>query len=103
MSSVPASQLKDLYPVVDRVRAGAHIASQADYQTMYDRSVQDPVGFWGDMAKRFLDWRRPFDRVMDCSFNQGLSSWFIGGQLNVSENCIDRHLEKRADQIAILW
>ncbi|MBA3707900.1 MAG: acetate--CoA ligase [Planctomycetes bacterium] len=103
MTSVPASQLKDIYPVIDRVRSGAHIASPSEYQKLYDRSVADPAGFWGEMAKQFLSWRRPFDQVMDCSFPEGLSSWFLGGQLNVSENCIDRHLAKRADQVAILW
>jgi acetyl-CoA synthetase len=103
MAGVPASQLKDLYPVVERVRQGAHVASRAEYLKLYERSVKDPTGFWAEQAKTFLSWRRPFDQVMDCSFPEGLSAWFIGGQLNVSENCIDRHLAKRADQVAILW
>jgi acetyl-CoA synthetase len=103
MAGAAPVPLKDIYPVIDRVRQGAHVASTSDYQKLYDRSVKDPEGFWADMAKTTLAWRRPFDRVMDCSFPEGLSSWFLGGQLNVSENCIDRHLAKRADQVAILW
>jgi acetyl-CoA synthetase len=101
----PASSpaLKPLYQVQDRVRKGAHIQSLADYQKMYDRSIMDPTGFWGEMAKTFLTWRKPFDAVVDFDFNQGYTSWFAGGQLNVSENCIDRHLAKRGDQVAILW
>jgi acetyl-CoA synthetase len=98
-----SSALKPLYQVQDRVRKGAHIQSRADYQKMYDRSIMDPTGFWNEMAKTFLTWRKPFDTVVDFDFNQGYTSWFAGGQLNVSENCIDRHLAKRGDQVAILW
>ena len=95
--------LKELYPVIERVRKGAHLQGRADYERLWRRSVEDPAAFWGEQARAFLTWRRPFDRVLDCDFKTGLSSWFLGGQLNVSENCIDRHLEKRADQTAILW
>src|SRR4051812_20755664 len=51
-----ASPLKDLYPVVDRVRQGAHVASKAEYLKLYERSVKDPAGFWGEQAKAFLTW-----------------------------------------------
>ena len=103
MSGAPVPQLKSIYPVIDRVRNGAHIASLEQYQTMYRRSVESPDAFWGDMAREFLTWRRPFDRVTANDFAKGTNAWFTGGQLNVSENCLDRHLEKRGEQIAILW
>ncbi|GDY13270.1 acetyl-coenzyme A synthetase 2 [Planctomycetota bacterium] len=95
--------MSDLHPVIDRVRQGAHVAGLAEYQAMYDRSIRDPNGFWGDMAKRFLHWKRPFDQVMDVDFRDGYHAWFGGGQLNVSENCLDRHLATRGDQAAIIW
>ncbi len=81
MSNAQA-QLKDLYPVLDRVRQGAHLQSQAEYQRMYQRSVADPAGFWAEQARSVLTWERPFDRVMDCDFQSGLASWFLGGKLN---------------------
>ena len=95
--------MSDLHPVIDRVRQGAHVAGLSEYQAMYDRSIQDPNGFWGEMAKRFLHWKRPFDQVMDVDFRDGYHAWFGGGQLNVSENCLDRHLATRGDQAAIIW
>jgi len=98
-----AETLKEIYPVLERVRSGAHIADLATYKHLYQASISTPEQFWSEQAKAFLTWQRPFDRVMDCSFTDGLSSWFLGGKLNVSENCIDRHLPKRANQVAILW
>ncbi len=100
MSSAP---LKEVYPVIERVRQGAHIAGMAEYQAMYDRSVKDPDAFWGDMARQFLQWQRPFFQVQDVDFQDGYHAWFLGGQLNVSENCLDRHLATKGDQIAIIW
>ncbi len=77
---------------------------KARYEEMYARSVKDPDGFWGEAAKR-LDWMRPFTRVMNVSFEPDDLSiqWFEDGTLNVSANCLDRHLAARGDQTAILW
>ncbi len=74
------------------------------YQAMYKRSVEDPVGFWGEMGKR-LDWMKPYTRVKDTSYAPGNVSikWYEDGTLNVSVNCIDRHLARRGDQVAIIW
>ncbi len=74
------------------------------YLEMYDRSIKDPVGFWGEMGKR-LDWIKPFTKVKNTSFDPHNVSikWYEDGVLNVSANCIDRHLEKRGDQVAIIW
>ena len=76
----------------------------AKYQEMYARSVKDPNGFWGEQAKR-IDWIKPFTKVKNTSFAPGNVSikWFEDGTLNVAYNCIDRHLAKRGDQIAIIW
>ena len=74
------------------------------YQEMYQRSISDPDGFWGEMGKR-LDWIKPYTRVKNTSFDPNNVSikWYEDGTLNVCYNCIDRHLEKRGDQVAIIW
>jgi acetyl-CoA synthetase len=74
------------------------------YQAMYKRSVEDPDGFWGEHGKR-LDWIRPYTKVKDTSFDLSNVSikWYEDGTLNVCANCVDRHLEKRGDQVAIIW
>ncbi|WP_433909081.1 acetate--CoA ligase [Sphingomonas yabuuchiae] len=74
------------------------------YARAYDAAKSDPDGYWGEQAKR-LDWITPFTSVKDTSFDEAdfRINWFADGQLNVAANCIDRHLETRADQVAILW
>ncbi len=76
----------------------------AKYREMYARSINDPKGFWTEQAKR-VDWIKPFTKVDNASFELGKVSikWFEDGVLNAAYNCIDRHLEKRGDQIAIIW
>ncbi len=76
----------------------------AKYRDMYERSLKDPDGFWSDEAKR-IDWMAPFSTVKNTSFGPGDISikWFEDGTLNAAYNCIDRHLRKRADQVAIIW
>jgi acetyl-CoA synthetase len=76
----------------------------AKYKAMYERSVSDPDGFWGEHAKR-IDWIKPFTKVKNTSFDPHRVSikWFEDGVTNVAHNCIDRHLAKRADQVAIIW
>jgi acetyl-CoA synthetase len=77
---------------------------QHKYQEMYARSISDPTGFWAEQAKR-IDWIKPFTKVQNTSFAPGNISikWFEDGVLNVAANCIDRHLDKRGDQTAIIW
>ena len=74
------------------------------YQKMYDRSVKDSAGFWGEMGRR-LDWIKPYTRVKSTTFDPGNVSikWYEDGTLNVCVNCVDRHLATRADQVAIIW
>jgi acetyl-CoA synthetase len=75
----------------------------AKYKAMYARSVEDPKGFWAEHGKR-IDWIKPYTKVKNTDFNAPVSiKWFEDGTLNVSANCLDRHLEKRGDQIAIIW
>ena len=70
----------------------------------YDRSINDNSNFWGEMGKERLSWSRPFDTVMQGGFESGDVAWFVGGQLNVSYNCIDRHVANgKGDQVAIIW
>jgi acetyl-CoA synthetase len=91
-----------LHPVPEAWKARAW-CDAARYEEMYQRSISDPESFWGDEAKR-LDWITPWQRVKNTTFESPVSiQWYEGGQLNVSANCIDRHLESRGDQVAIIW
>ncbi|MDP5063535.1 MAG: acetate--CoA ligase [Haliea sp.] len=80
----------------------AHITPER-YRQMYQHSVDDPAAFWGEKAKEFLTWDHPWHTVVDANFHEGYAKWFDGGRLNVSVNCIDRHLATRAEQTAIIW
>ncbi|WP_275096113.1 acetate--CoA ligase [Sedimenticola hydrogenitrophicus] len=91
-----------IYPVSAETAAQAHIDA-AKYQELYQRSVEDPEGFWGDAADEFLTWFRKWDKVSEWDFNEAGIKWFQGGKLNVSYNCLDRHLETRGDQTAFIW
>jgi acetyl-CoA synthetase len=92
-----------LYKVPENWPAQAYV-DDARYRDMYAQSVRDPEGFWGDHGKR-IDWIKPYSWVKHTSFAPGNVSieWFGDGTTNVSLNCIDRHLAKRADQVAIIW
>lgn len=78
------------------------IKSFEEYQTVYKRSVEDPEGFWAEQASTF-SWKKPWDKVLDWDFRAPNINWFVGGKLNITENCLDRHLETRGDQAAIIW
>jgi acetyl-CoA synthetase len=80
----------------------AHIDAQR-YRDMYQQSLNDPETFWAEMANEFLDWDHTWDTVVRYDFSKGDAEWFAGGKLNVSYNCIDRHLPQRADQTALIW
>ncbi|UYM18742.1 acetate--CoA ligase [Endozoicomonas euniceicola] len=92
---------KNIYPVPDHFQQAW--MTDEKYQSLYRYSLEKPEEFWSYKAERFISWFRPWDSVYDGDFSKGEVSWFRGGQLNVSVNCIDRHLEQRADQVAILW
>ena len=91
------------YPPSEDMAANAHV-NAAKYDAMYRASIADPEGFWLEQAQR-IDWMKPFTKVkdVDFTFGQVKINWFADGALNVSANCIDRHLETRGDQTAIIW
>ncbi|MCU7651012.1 acetate--CoA ligase [Pseudomonas piscis] len=91
-----------IFPKADAVRQAAQL-SQDDYLHLYRQSIEQPELFWAEQAKRFLHWSQPWTEVHRHDSRTGQASWFRGGQLNVSYNCIDRHLETRGDQTAIIW
>jgi acetyl-CoA synthetase len=93
-----------IYEVPADIAAKAHIDDER-YRAMYERSVDDPEGFWAEYADKFVTWFKKWDRVMDYSFDADdlHIRWFEGGKLNVSYNCLDRHLDTRGDQTAIIW
>ncbi|MGO2322659.1 acetate--CoA ligase [Vibrio casei] len=92
-----------IHPVKDNIKKHTH-ADNDTYLSMYQESVNDPQGFWGKHGK-ILDWMKPFTQVKNTSFEPGNIDikWFEDGQLNVSANCIDRHLAERGDEVAIIW
>jgi acetyl-CoA synthetase len=94
--------VKDLYPV-DAATAAQTLMTDAQYQEMYQHSIDDPDGFWSEQAKAFLHWYEPWSRVSHADLAKGEVRWFDGAKLNVSVNCIDRHLPERGDQTAIIW
>jgi acetyl-CoA synthetase len=91
-----------VYPVKPETAAKAYI-DRAAYHALYQRSLAEPEAFWAEQAERFLDWEQRWDTVSDYDFESAHIRWFDGGRLNVSVNCLDRHLEKRGDQVAIIW
>jgi acetyl-CoA synthetase len=92
------------YPVPADFAAQANVTAE-QYAALYERSVKDPEGFWAEQADQYLTWFRKWNTVLDWSFDQDdlHINWFKGGTLNVSYNCLDRHLETRGDQVAIIW
>src|ERR1700680_3881245 len=92
-----------IYEVPAEWKSRAFI-DDAKYQAMYARSIEDPNGFWAEEAKR-IDWFKPFTKVKNTSFDTHRVSikWFEDGITNVAHNCIDRHLARRGDQVAIIW
>ncbi|NIY83261.1 acetate--CoA ligase [Vibrio hepatarius] len=92
-----------IYPVKENIKTNTH-ADNDTYLAMYEQSVKDPEAFWGEHGK-IVDWIKPFTKVKSTSFDTGHVDirWFEDGTLNVSENCIDRHLAERGDEVAIIW
>jgi acetyl-CoA synthetase len=97
---------EELYYPPESVSSRAHIASMEQYREMYERSVNSPDEFWAEQAERFC-WFKRWDQVRSYNYDvtQGdiQIEWFKGGQCNITSNCLDRHLETRGDQTAILW
>ena len=79
----------------------AHITPER-YQNLYQQSLDDPDSFWSEQAQ-ILDWHTPWEAVSETDLHTGTASWFVGAKLNVSVNCIDRHLPERGNDTAIIW
>lgn len=77
--------------------------SRLSHGDLYRLSVTDPDRFWGSAAAARLRWAEPFHRVRDCDLSSGRIGWFLGGKLNVSVNCLDVHVEKHPDRVALIW
>jgi acetyl-CoA synthetase len=92
-----------VYPVKENIKAQTHITNDT-YLSMYQQSVSDPEGFWGEHGK-IVEWIKPYTQVKSTSFDTGHVGirWFEDGTLNVSANCIDRHLADKGDEVAIIW
>ncbi|MDB5274673.1 MAG: acetyl-CoA synthetase, partial [Chitinophagaceae bacterium] len=76
--------------------------SLEEYQNAYEKSVADPEGFWAEKASGFT-WKKKWDKVLEWNFDEPKVEWFKGGKLNITENCLDRHLATRGDQVAFIW
>lgn len=74
-----------------------------EYRRLYEWSVRDPEDFWAAQAREFLAWFKPWERVLEYDFSRAHIRWFVGAELNVSYNCLDRHLEQRGQKVALLW
>ncbi len=94
--------MSELYPPSDAFTSQAHIKSLEEYQAIYERSISDPEGFWGEKAKELVAWVKEPTQVLDKS-NAPFFTWFADGELNVSYNCVDRHLADKGDKVAILF
>ncbi len=91
-----------IYDVPAAVAAHAHL-NDAQYQELYQRSISDPEAFWAEQAEEFVTWFKPWNKVSDWDFHKAHIRWFEGAKLNASYNCLDRHVEQRGDQVAIIW
>ncbi|MGB1010432.1 MAG: acetyl-coenzyme A synthetase N-terminal domain-containing protein, partial [Thiolinea sp.] len=89
------------YPIPAGFAEQANINAE-QYAAMYQRSIDDPDGFWAEQAEEYLTWSKKWDKVSDWSFDKDdvHIRWFEGGEINVTENCLDRHLATRGDQVA---
>ncbi|WP_133130994.1 acetate--CoA ligase [Legionella yabuuchiae] len=91
-----------LYPVPEQF-ANQALINEKQYHQRYQHSIEDPKGFWADQAQEFITWFKPWSEVLQGGFNDLKVKWFLNGQLNACYNCLDRHLDQRKNQIAILW
>ncbi len=78
------------------------ISTFDQYQAAYAQSVDDPEGFWAEIAQQF-HWKKPWKKTLEWNFAEPSIKWFVGGTLNITENGLDRHLAERGDQPAIVW
>src|SRR5690554_457644 len=103
MLKTDVSQQQQAFKPTEEFRQQAHLQSKEEYVDMYDRSIKDPEGFWAEMAEQ-LHWFKKWEQVREYDFVNAQINWFRGGKLNVSYNCLDRHLTtSRKNKAAIIW
>ena len=94
---------KDIvHQVPDTIKENA-LMGEDEYEKLYKESLDNSEEFWSKQAKEYLEWVSPWQQTCESDLNKGEVSWFIDGKINASQNCIDRHLNKRANQVAIIW
>ena len=91
-----------VYEVPGSLKKGA-LLSKEEYEELYEESLNNPKEFWSKQANSYLEWISPWETVYQSNFKKGEVSWFKGGKINATINCIDRHLKNRSDQTAIIW
>jgi acetyl-CoA synthetase len=100
-------QLKEVYPVPDFMKKRAYINSMEKYKALWKRSVEEPGKFWAEIADEYVTWFKKWDKVEDYNFDLKKGpiyvKYYVNAKLNVSYNCLDRHLAKRGNQVAIQW
>merc|ERR1711991_1042762 len=101
MAASPSENRPEMNELHPAPQSSSHLESMEAYKAMYEESISDPEAFWGELANSYITWHRPFNKVLHGGFNDGDVAWFSGGELNVSENCLDRHLDERGDKVAI--
>lgn len=79
-----------------------NIKNFEEYQKVYQKSIENPEGFWAEQAEKLV-WNKKWDKVLDWDFEEPQIQWFAGGQMNITENCLDRHLKDRGNKIALIW
>ena len=101
------TQLKDVYPVPENIKKTAYISGREAYDKLWKRSIEEPDAFWGEIAGEYVEWFKKWDKVEEYNFDIRKGpiylKYFEGGKLNVSYNCLDRHLKTRANKVAIQW
>ena len=93
---------KDIYKVPDNIKSNS-LMTNDEYKNLYNKSIENPEKFWSDQAHKYLDWDSEWTNVKHEDFLKGEVRWFENAKINASKNCIDRHLNKAGDKIAIIW
>ena len=100
-------QLKDIYPVTEKMKKNAWVSGRAAYDALWKKSVEQPDAFWSEIAGQQVEWFKKWDKVQDYNFDIKKGPIFVkffeGGKLNVSYNCLDKHLKTRGNKVAIQW
>jgi len=95
--------MQEIYQVPEHVKEKAHIKSMDEYWAMYNESINNPEAFWAKKAKEQVHWFKKWDKVMDFDFHKASIKWFSGAKTNMSFNCLDKHLDSKAEKPAIIW